>query len=80
MSRKLSIIWILFLVIALSGNYTSATAQTATDTDVAQQLASDTQNGAKIWQSDTTNPAKFITIPAQNAVPKPRSLATDASD
>ena len=80
MSRKLSIIWILFLVIALSGNYTSATAQTVTDTDVAQQLATDTQNGAKIWQSDTTNPAKFITIPAQNAVPKPRSLAPDASD
>lgn len=80
MSHKLSIIWILFLVIALSGNYTSTTAQTVTDTDVAQQLATDTQNGAKIWQSDPTNPAKFITIPPQNAVPKPRSLATDASD
>ena len=80
MSHKLSIIWILFLVIALSGNYTSTTAQTATDTDAVQQLAIDTQNGAKIWQSDTDSPVKFITIPPQNAVPKPRSLATDASD
>jgi bacillolysin len=80
MSRKRSIFLILTLVLALSGNYTSTTAQTATDTDAVQQLATDTQNGAKIWQSDTNSPVKFITIPPQNAVPKPRSLAANASD
>lgn len=80
MSRKLSIIYIVLLVIAFSGNHTSAAPVSPSDSDVAQQLAIDTHNGAKIWQSDTRNPANFITIPPQNAAPKSRSLASDASD
>jgi Zn-dependent metalloprotease len=80
MSRKLSIICILLLMIAMSGNHAHAMPATASDSDVAHQLGVDTHNGAKIWQQDPSNPANFITIPPQNAAPKSRSLASNASD
>ena len=80
MSRNLSIVCILLLILAFSGNHASATPVSPSDSDVAQQLATDTHNGAKIWQQDTSNPANFITIPSQNPTPKSRSLARNASD
>ncbi|NBU65203.1 MAG: hypothetical protein EBS29_12000, partial [Chloroflexia bacterium] len=80
MLRKISLFWMLALVVALSHNRLVVSAQTMSDTDIAQQLATDTQNNAKIWQSSANQPVTFITIPPQNAVPRPRSLAYDASD
>ncbi len=80
MSRKLYLFSILMLLIAMGGNHARAATPSPSDSDISKKLLVDTQNGAKIWQSDTNKPVKFITIPPQNPAPKPRSLAADASD
>jgi len=80
MSRTFSLIWVFLLLLTLHGNYAYAEPRVPSDSDIAQLLANDTQNSAKIWQSDPNNSVKFITIPPQTPAPKPRNLAADASD
>lgn len=82
MSRKSNLLWVVLLLLTLNGNYAYAEPQppSNSDSDSAQLLANDTQNTAKIWQPDTNLPAKFITIPAQNPVPKSRNLTPNANN